>query len=166
MRKTPFAVVLLLLVVVLAAGCRQPDGPPPQPTEQDQNEIGDLSRDLMAVASGDAAALQDLTDGLGNLGSMETGRSLAPEMAKRLSAAIGGRMLPEAQARSLATQMFLTFSAYEFNPRQVTQLQADTRTLFEQIGVPADRTEPVLQQVAAVQALVNTSPRRWYHMRS
>ena len=165
MRNMSIRSVLFVVCVSVAAGCRQPDGVRPQPTAEDQNEIGDLSRDLIAVASGDRQAVQDLTDGLGNLGSLETARSLAPEMANRLSAALSGRPLSEEHARSVSTQMFVTFAANELNQRQVSQLQDDVRALFKQIGVPADRAEPVVQQIAAVQVVVNTAPRRWYHLR-
>ena len=56
-----------LAVVVLAlsvAGCRQPDGPLPSMEGSVPNELGDLGRDLLSAASGQADGSKDLADDL------------------------------------------------------------------------------------------------------
>ena len=151
-----------VLVLVASAACRQPDGPIPQPTPEEQNEIGDLSRDLLAVAGGDAQAVQDLRDDLVNVGPSERGARFVPEMAARFGRALSGRMLTEEQARALAHQMYLTFAATALNAKQVDKIQEDVRVLLTQIGAPPDAIEQLTSQIEAVQAELTTSQRRWW----
>jgi len=162
MRRHSWVCFLLIAVAFVGAGCRG-EVPIPQPTETDANEIGDVSRDLDGVASGDRQAIQDLADDLGTLGDLETGAPRAPEMASRLRAAIAERRLSDEQGLQLATHMFVAFSAGELSEAQLTSLQNDVRTLLQQIGAPPDRIQPVVDQVAAVQAQVKV-PRRWWQL--
>ena len=149
----------------MATGCRQPDGPIPTRTADEQNEVGDVSRDILALAGGDASAAEDLAQDLATLGPHETGRAAAPDMARRLQAALRGRSVSEQQAMRLADQMYLTFGADKLSGRQVTEIQQNVRALLTEVGAPAETIEPAVEQVATAQALVNTAPRRWWQLR-
>ena len=55
------------LVVVLSltfVGCRQADGPLPSMEGSVPNELGDLGRDMLSAASGQADGAKDLADDL------------------------------------------------------------------------------------------------------
>jgi hypothetical protein len=152
----------VVVVVAVSPACKQPDGPIPQPTPEEQNEIGDLSRDLLAVAGGDTQAVQDLRDDLVNVGPSERGARFVPEMAARFGRALSGRTLTEEQARTLAHQMYLTFAATALSTKQIDKIQEDVRAQLTQIGAPPDAIEQVTAQIEAVQMELTTSQRRWW----
>ena len=155
---------LVVASLMLVAGCRQPDGPMPQPTPEEQNEIGDLSRDFLSIAGGDEKAVQDAADDMGGLGPHERGRRFAPEMSKRFARVLTGKTLTDQQALALATQMYLTFAATELSSRQIEKIQEDVRTQLTALGVAADAIDPITRQIEATQAEVTTAERRWWQV--
>jgi len=163
--NTSWVWCMVLAAVLLSPACRQPDGPVPTPSEEDSREIVDVSKDLLAVAGGDAQAIEDLSYDIGHLGHTETGVPLAPELGKRLARAISGRKLTDEQARALAHQMYLTFGATELSGRQVDKIEDDVRMQLTQLGVPEDAIDPIVRQIDAVQDAVSTVQKRWWQVR-
>jgi hypothetical protein len=155
----------LCVVVLVVAGCRQPDGQIPQPSTEEQNEIGDVSRDLLNVARGDAQATQELSDDLGNFTPFDAAIRLAPQMGVRLARALSGRTVTDQQARAISEQLFVVFKANTLSVRQITTVQDALRMHLAQIGTPERDIASVLDQVAAVQAAINESPKRWWQVR-
>jgi len=156
---------VLCVAAIVSSGCRQPDGPVPQPTREEQNEIGDVSRDLLSVAGGDKQAQQDLSDDLANFSPYDAATRFAPQMAARLSRALTGRKVTDEQARAISQQMFVAFSANKLAARQITGIQEEIRKHLAQIGTPEPDIVAVVNQIASVQAAINEAPKRWYQVR-
>jgi hypothetical protein len=156
--------LLTIVLLVGAAGCRQKDGPMPEPTVEEQNKIGDVSRDLLAVTSKSSSAVQDLTDDLANFAASDEGARHGREMAKRLAASLEGTKLSEEAARQIARDLFVAFSARELSRAQVAKLRENLESTFVKTGVQQASAEPVLEHVEVVQADVTTVKRRWWQV--
>ena len=57
-------VLSVILLAALTLACRQPDGPMPTPDDENANRIGDLGRDLQAIARGDERRQTGFADDL------------------------------------------------------------------------------------------------------
>ena len=154
--------LLTIVLLVSAAACRQPDGPMPEPTAEEQNKIGDVSRDLLAVTSKSPSAVQDLTDDLANFAAGDEGARHGREMAKRLAASLEGTKLSEEAAHQIARDLFVAFSARELSKTQVAKLRENLGSVFVKTGVQQASAEPVLEHVEVVQADVTTAKPRWW----
>lgn len=144
------------------AACRQADGPVPAPSAATQNEIGDLSRDLLSIAGRDAQAPTDLADDLHKYTETASIYPAFDELARRTSVVVAGTKLSEQAAQQLAHDLWLAVSAREMSERQVETLQMGFQTVLVSAGVAEPNVQPVAEQVQEVQRLVTTRPRRWY----
>ena len=164
--RSPVWLSLLTVVLLTLAGCKQSDAPIPAPEGDDPNRISDLSRDLMNIARGDPDGPKDFTDDLLLFVSRRPGaEGPTVELAKRTITAVRGATLPEAPAKELANQLWITTRVTELSDTQITDLGKKVQTTLTTAGVPADRATPVAAQVAEVQKVVRTRQRRWYEMR-
>jgi hypothetical protein len=163
MRAT-FRSLSLVAVLFLAAACRQQDGPIPQPSGDEPDEVYELSRDILNVAGGDKQAFQELSDDLGSQGPLETGRPGAGALAKSLQTALAGRRVSEDQAKRLAGDLYIVFAADKLSSNQVEALQGRVSGLLREVGVPDGAIEPVQNDITSVQALVNKGGRRWWQI--
>jgi hypothetical protein len=154
---------LVLLVVCLAAACRQPEGPVPQPSGEQANKTEDISRDLLAVAEQDEGGVADLKNDLENLTGVQPPAHLVEDLSNDLAEALSGSKLAEESAMRLATHLFVALSARELNERQVGLLQQDVRSTLASVNVPQPKAEPVAEAVAEIQRAITTNRRRWWH---
>ena len=163
--RTVFRSVSLVVVLLLAAACRQADGPVPQPKGDEPNEVYELSRDILNVAGGDPQALREMSDDLGTQGPLETGQPGAGALAKSLQTALVSRRLSDEQARRLAGDLYIVFTADKLSVSQVDALQERVGGLLREVGAPESAIPPVRNDIKSVQALVNTSGRHWWEFR-
>jgi hypothetical protein len=154
--------LVLVMLAGLSIGCRQPDGPMPTPTAEDENKIGDVSRDLLAVAARSPSAVEDLGDDLANFALSDDGARHGKEMARKLAASLEGTKLSEEAAREIATDLFIAFHARELSRGQVAKLRESLESVLTQTGVQQASAEPVLEHVEQVQSDVTTARRRWW----
>lgn len=165
MRMTSQA-LLPVLILVLSCGlaaCRQADGPLPTADDQATNRVGDLSRDLLSVARGDAQARKDLVDDLHVFLDAKTDAAPAvDELARRTSDVVAGKALTDQNAQRLAHHLWTFTAARDLSGRQVESLQNDLHALLVEVGVPEDNAVNVASQAGEVQKLVTDRGRRWY----
>jgi hypothetical protein len=154
--------LLTIVILVSAAGCRQPDGPIPKPSAEEENKIGDVSRDLLAVKARAASAVKELSEDLANFAPTNEGARHGGEMARRLAASLEGTKLSEDAAREIARDLFIAFSARELSRRQVTTLRDSLGSVLSQTGVQQATATSVLEGVDQVQADLTTLKRRWW----
>jgi hypothetical protein len=157
--------VLGLTAALLVGGCRQPDGALPPEGVEDPSRRADLTRDLLAIARGDADGRREFSDDLKVWGTTSND-VWAPgdELAARLSTALEGKMLTDEQAAQLARQFWIAAAGRELSARQVDRLGEDVKGVLTTIGATPAAAESVAQQVAAVQEAVTTKRRRWYQL--
>jgi hypothetical protein len=153
---------VLVSLLVLSAACRNPDGPIPQPTGDEPDEVFELSRDILNVAGGDPQAFQELTDDLGTQGPFETGQPRAAALAKTLQGALVGRQMTQDQAKRLADDLYIVFAGDRLSPGQVDAVQTRVSGLLREVGTPEASIGPVRDSITSVQALVNPGRRRWW----
>ena len=156
--------LLTIVILVSAAGCRQPDGPIPKPSAEEENKIGDVSRDLLAVRSREPSAVKDLGEDLSNFAPTNEGGRHGAEMAKRLAASLEGTKLSEDAARQIARDLFIAFSARELSRRQVATLRDSLGSVLSQTGVQQATATSVLDNVNEVQADVTTLKPKWWQL--
>ena len=154
--------LLTIVILVGAAGCRQPDGPIRQPSAEEENKIGDVSRDLLAVRSREPSAVKDLGEDLSNFAPTNEGGRHGAEMAKRLAASLEGSKLSEDAARQIARDLFTAFSARELSRRQVATLRDSLGSVLSQTGVQQATATSVLDNVNEVQADITTLKPKWW----
>jgi len=153
----------VLLLPLVAAGCRQPDGPIPTPSEGAQDDLHDISRDLTYIATGsDPAAPNDLAYDLRKYVEEQDAAAAVEELSRRTSSAVANKKLPEQTAQRLAHTLWLSIAAREISDRQVEALQNDTQSMLMSIGVAEPQAEQVAAQVGEVQRVVTRRQRRWY----
>jgi hypothetical protein len=156
---------IVFMLPLLLAACRQADGPMPEATGEVPNRLADISRDLQAVARGDAQARQDLADDVTVFVDEEQDRRQAVgELSRRAADVVSGSRLTEQSAQRLAQQLWTAAAARELSQRQVETLQGEMHALLVEVGVPEDRAENVATQVGEVQRLVTSRPKRWYEV--
>jgi hypothetical protein len=155
---------LILFIAIVAAGCRQADGPMPQQGAETNNRLGDLSRDLLAVAGGEATATQDYVDDVKTFAANGQAEQAADRMGRKLADAVKGRPLSEQAARQLAYSSWVIISARELSERQHEAVREDLRTQLTTLGVAQPAVDGVVAEVTATQQIVSTRPRRWYEV--
>jgi hypothetical protein len=161
MRSTVRFVLIPAAVLSLAA-CRQADGPIPTPNLATQNEIDDLSRDLLGVVSRVDQSDRNLADGLHKYTENPDILPAFDELARRTSSVVAGSRLSQTAAQQLAHALWLTVAAREMSGRQVEALQTEMQAVLIAAGVPEPDAQPVVAQVGEVQRLVTARPKRWY----
>lgn len=158
-----FPWLLLVFLSLAAAGCRQPDGEMPSPSADAQEDLVDISRDMMNVALGsDPAALEDLAYDLRKYVTQKEDIPVVEELSRRTASVMANRTLPEQTAQRLAHTLWLAIVGHEFSGRQVEALQNDTQSMLMSIGVADEQAGQVAEQVGAVQQAVTNRQRRWY----
>ena len=162
--KTRASLIALVLPLLLP-GCRQADGPMPEPSGEVPNRLADITRDLQAVARGDEQARQDLADDVTVfVDSDGEARMAINELSRRTAEVVTGSRLSEQSAQRLSQQLWTAAAARELSQRQVETLQGEMHALLVEIGVPEDRAENVATQVGEVQRRLTDRPKRWYQL--
>ena len=157
--------VIVVILPLLLAGCRQADGPMPEATGEVPNRLADITRDLQAVARGDAQARQDLADDVTVFVDADgEPRMAVNELSRRTAEVVTGSRLSEQSAERLARQLWTAAAGRELSQRQVETLQGEMHALLVEIGVPEDRAENTATQVGEVQRLLTDRPKRWYQL--
>ena len=161
-----FAVAAALAVTLLCASCRQPDGATPTLDAQNSNRIYDLSRDLGAIAGGDATAQRDLVEDLSVLAEENNteAQAVVRSFGERLAAAVVSARLTDQSAQQLAHTSWTVVGVTDLSDRQVRALQGELRTQLASAGIPQDVVDTVVADVPTVQRAVTTRPRRWYEV--
>jgi hypothetical protein len=155
--------IAIVLLGMFAAGCRQADGPVPAPTQDYQEELVDVARDLQNVAAKrDPNAPNDLADDLRKYTERPEAMKAVDELSARTSRMLQGRELAEQDAQRLAHNLWLAVYAKEMSERQVETLQNDVQALLMSLGVGEEGAQQVAAQVGEVQSEVTLRPRRWY----
>jgi hypothetical protein len=153
-----------LALVVTASGCRQADGPTPTPTREQENEIGDIARDLINVANRDPQAPDELRNDIAKHGSHAEAVQQMNGLAQDVSQALAGARLEEATAQSLAKTLWVGLTGKELSERQVETLGRDVKATLASTGVPEDRAQAIADRLSAVQKTITANPRRWYQV--
>jgi hypothetical protein len=163
--RSPACGLLIATLALVLGGCRQADGPVPNPSQTYQEELVDVSRDLQNVASGrDPNAPSDLADDLRKYTEKPAARSLVDELSARTVKAIAGRELAEQDAQRLAHNLWVSVYAKDLSERQIETLQNDMQGHLVSLGVGEDTAQQVAAQVGEVQSSVTLRPRRWYEL--
>ena len=163
--RTPACGLLIATLTLGLGGCRQADGPVPNPSQAYQEELVDVARDLQNVAAGrDPSAPDDLADDLRKYTDKPAARTLVDELSARTVKAIAGRELAEQDAQRLAHNLWVSVYAKDLSERQIETLQNDMQAHLVSLGIGEDSAQQVAAQVGAVQSSVTLRPRRWYEL--
>jgi hypothetical protein len=157
-------VALLLALLMAVAGCRQPDGPMPEATEEALNRTDDISRDLLSVAGGDPQAPMELAEDLSVFTIGEEGVAAAGELAAVVSVAVEGLDLAEERALQIANSLWLVVAARELSEGQMTAVRDGLRSDLVAAGADEVSAEAAAVEAGETQASVSTRPRRWYEI--
>src|SRR5688500_16906133 len=117
--------IALLILVCLFSGCRQPEGPVPQPSGEHVTKTEDITRALLAVARDQQSAPAELAADLENLTGRQPPKALVQELTARLQSALAGRMLTDEDAQKIARQLYIAIVADELSERQMDRLRQD-----------------------------------------
>lgn len=162
-RKLAYA--LVLTVVLPVAACRQADGAMPETTATTPNELGDISRDLQNLASGDPSGPTDLTDDIRHYTEGSTGgEAAAGELARRLGSALTGKMFKLAQVMPVAHTTWVAVAGRQLSEKQIDNLKNEMKSELMALGVNEQQAQSVADQVGAVQQAVTARHRRWYEL--
>ena len=158
-------VVLVVIVGLSFGACRQADGPMPAPSEDVQEELKDVTRDLQNVAlARDPQARQDLADDLRKYTEVPDAASAVDDLSQRAAAVLAGVDLAEAPAQRLAHSLWLSVTASELSERQTETLQNDVLSLLMAEGIAEESAREFAAQIGEVQSAVAARPRRWYEL--
>ena len=163
--RTPACGLLIATLTLTLGGCRQADGPVPNPNQTYQEELVDVARDLQNVATGrDPNGPGDLADDLRKYTENPAARAVVDELSASTAKAIAGRDLAEQDAQRLAHNLWVSIYAKDLSERQIETLQNDMHGHLVSLGVGEDTAQQVAGQVGEVQSLVTLRPRRWYEV--
>jgi len=154
----------LIAALLGGAACRQPDGRTPIPTADQQNEIGDIARDLLNLVNNDREAPGDLASDLQKYTEEDAGLDQSKELTRRLIEGLEGARLDEPTAEQLARTLWVGLTARDYSNRQVDALKTELTAVLTKAGVPANRAQPIAEQLGAVQQAITTNPKRWYQV--
>jgi len=164
----PMKLLVRSFVVVMVGlsfgACRQADGPMPVPSEDVQQELGDVVRDLQNVAAKDPQAPTDLASDLRKYAGRRDAEPTVDELTRRTVTALNGIELPEQAAQRLAHSLWVSIAARELSERQVESLQSDMQLMLTSLGVAESNAQLVAAQVGDVQGAVGDRARRWYEL--
>ena len=154
----------VLVVVVGLAGCRQPDGDIPSPTDDQENQIGDIARDLQNVAAGRAEGPSELYDDLYNLTDPAPPRNLLDTVAETLETALAGTSPSDAAARQVADALFIVHRVRELSERQIEELGTELQLALLAAGADEDRALAAAAAAREFQTAMTVNRRRWYQL--
>jgi len=156
------------LVVVFAlsfVGCRQADGALPATTGTVPNELGDISRDLQNLASGNPEGPKDLSDDLSHYAEgTNGGPAAASELSRLLGQALTGKTFKLADAMPLAHTCWVAVAGRQLSEKQIENLQNEMKLQLTTMGVSEQQAQEVAAQVGVVQQAVTARHRRWYEL--
>jgi predicted small lipoprotein YifL len=167
MRSWTVFLKAFLLAAPLAlslAGCRQPDGPLPVPTEDAKDEIGELARDMINVINRESQAEAELASDVSKYGSDIEAVDASRELARRLTDVLPSAKLDEQSAQRLAHTMWVGVTATELSARQIEAMQNEAKEILRSAGVEEPRADAVAQQLGVVQQEITHNPKRWYQV--
>jgi hypothetical protein len=145
--------------------CRQADGALPEATGTVPNEIGDISRDIQNLASGNADGPKDLNDDISHYADGTTGgKEAAEELSRRLGQALTGKTFKLAQAVPVAHTCWVTVAGRQLSEKQVENLQNEMKSQLMSLGATDQQAQNVATQVGVVQQAVTARHRRWYEL--
>lgn len=163
--RTRARYVLIVMMGLSLGACRQTDGPMPVPSEERQEELVDVSRDLQNVAAGrDPRAREELAYDLRKYALEPSEEPAIDELSALTAAALAGADLTEQATQRLALDLWLSVSARELSERQIETLQNDVQALLMAEGIAEENAQEVAAQVGGVQGAVSDRPRRWYEL--
>jgi hypothetical protein len=162
-RHTFYAIIFAAAFTV--AGCRQADGPMPPATGTVPNELGDISRDLQNLVSGNSDGPKDLSDDISHYAQgTDGGEVAARELSRRLGQALTGKSFKLAQAMPVAHTCWVTVAARQLSEKQIDTLKGDMKSQLMSLGVNDQQAQSVADQVGVVQQAVTGRHRRWYEL--
>ncbi|MGE0393146.1 MAG: hypothetical protein AB7I25_08755 [Vicinamibacterales bacterium] len=161
-RNFTAALALAAAVALTAAGCKQADGPLQDASAPDRiGDMSDIGKDLMAVQAKDPSGTTDFVDDLSKLCGDKPAEAPSRELAARVASAVqAGGKLTMPDAVKLGTALWQTVAGREISQSQAEALRDEVKQLLTSAGVTD--TAPVLEQMEAVQQVVNQRPPRWY----
>lgn len=163
--KRQIACAVVLAACFQFAACRQADGPMPETTASTPNELGDISRDLQNLASGDPSGPTDLSDDISHYAEGTSGgQAAATELSRRLGAALTGKTFKLAQAMPVAHTCWVAVAARQLSEKQIEALKNEMKSGLMSLGVDEPQAQGVADQVGAVQQAVTARHRRWYEL--
>ena len=137
----------------------------PQADESVSNELGDISRDLRNLASGNPDGPKDLGDDISHYAQGSTGgEAAARELSRRLGEALTGKMFALEQALPLAHTCWVAVAGRQLSEKQVEDLQGEMKSQLLALGVSEQQAQSVADQVGIVQQAVTQRHRRWYEL--
>ena len=110
--RSPARYVVVVVLGLSFGACRQADGPMPAPSEDVQQELVDVVRDLQNVAGArDPQAPKDLADDLRKYAGRPDAEPAVDELSRRAAGAVGGIELPDQAAQRLAHSLWVAVAA-------------------------------------------------------
>jgi hypothetical protein len=156
---------LIFVALFSVTACRQADGPMPDATGTVANELGDISRDLQNLATGDPTGPKDLSEDIGHYAEgTNGGEAAAGELARRLGQALSGKSFKLAQVTPVAHSCWVTVSARQLSEKQVEDLKNQMKSDLMSLGANEQQAQSVADQVGVVQQAVTARHRRWYEL--
>jgi hypothetical protein len=150
-------------LLLLLAGCRQPDGTMPTPTEEQKGRIADIARDLQNVAEKSPDGPQEFMDDLANLDSASPPAPRIKELGDSLIAAVSGKVLLENDASRMANLTFLVRVPADLSQAQINQIGSDLRETLMKVGADPSSAERASAAASALASEMTQNKRRWYH---
>jgi hypothetical protein len=159
------ACVHIVIAALSFAACRQADGALPPATGTVPNELGDISRDLQGLASGNPEGPKDLAADLSHYAEGSNGGAgAAEELSRRLGQALTGKTFKLADALPLAHTSWVAVAGRQLSEKQVESLQNEMKSQLMTLGVSEQQAQDVAAQVGVVQQAVTARHRRWYEL--
>jgi hypothetical protein len=163
--RRQIAYAVIVAAAFHLAACRQADGPMPESTPSTPNELGDLSRDLQNLASGDPSGPKDLADDISHYAEgTDGGPAAATELSRRLGTALTGKTFKLAQAMPVAHTTWSTVAGRQLSEKQVEALKNEMKSGLMSLGANEQEAQNVADQVGVVQQAVTGRHRRWYEL--
>ena len=163
--KRHLAYAIIVSASLSVAACRQADGALPPATGTVANELGDISRDLQNLASGNAEGPKDLADDIRHYAEgTNGGEAAAGELSQRLGVALTGKAFKLAQALPVAHTCWVAVAGRQLSEKQIADLQNEMKSQLMSLGVDEPQAQNVAAQVGVVQQAVTARHRRWYEL--
>ncbi len=156
------AVTALLALALAAGGCRQANGPVPEPNASRQDDLKDVAKDLLNIKAKDPSASKDLQDDLVRFNDKPTVVAATRELANRVSTAVAGSKLSETEAGELGHQLWVTIAAAQLSTSQAKGIRDDVEMILKNAGANKDAINAVGEQIITTQAAATTNRRKWY----
>ena len=136
----------------------------PETTASTPNELGDISRDLQNLATGDPSGPKDLADDISHYAGSSDGEAAATELSRRLGAALMGKTFKLADAMPVAHTTWVAVAGRQLSEKQVENLRNEMKSELMSLGVNEEQAQSVADQVGSVQQAVTARHRRWYEL--